>query len=306
MPEVDNIQEAPGTILGSSRGPQPVEAMLATLQKYNISILFVVGGDGTLSGASCLAAEIKRHGLPISVIGVPKTIDNDLSWISRSFGFTTAVEAATAVIEAAHCEAKSAWNGVGLVRLMGRHSGFIAAHASIATGVVNFCLIPEVPFMLEGERGFLKSLENRLKRKRHAVVVVAEGAGQYLFETSGEVQRDASGNIKLKDIGSYLKEAITQHLSSQGMEFSIKYIDPSYTIRSLPAGAVDAEFCVELGLNAVHAGMAGKTNMVVGLWNQQFTHVPISVVIAERKQVNPKDTLWQTVLNTTHQPSVML
>ncbi|HQH27424.1 MAG TPA: ATP-dependent 6-phosphofructokinase, partial [Oligoflexia bacterium] len=303
---VDDIQELPGTILGSSRGPVPAEAMLETLRNYGVKILFTVGGDGTLRGASALAAEIKRQKLSISVIGVPKTIDNDLNWLMRSFGFSTAVDAATRVLDAAHCEAKCAWNGIGLVKLMGRHSGFIAAHATVASGIVNFCLVPEVPFSLEGKNGFLNVLEQRMQRKHHAVVVAAEGAGQDLIQTGGPVERDASGNVRFKDIGAFLKAEIEGHFARRSIPVNVRYIDPSYTIRGLPASAVDAEFCVSLGQHAVHAGMSGRTDMVVGAWNQHYTHVPIKAVVESRKQIDTQSPIWQTVLNTTHQPACMI
>jgi 6-phosphofructokinase 1 len=297
-----NIQDTPGTVIGSSRGPQcPVE-MLDTLQRYNINMLFAIGGEGTLQGASAIASEIKKRDLKIAVIGIPKTIDNDLSWIERSFGFLTAVEAAREAIVAAHSEAVSAYNGVGLVKLMGRHSGFIAAHATLATSNVNFCLVPEVPFTLEGETGFLAALENRLLKKEHAVIVVGEGAGQELMESSHQ-ERDLSGNIKFHDIGAFLKQRIKEHFHNKQLPITIKYIDPSYTIRSLPANAVDSEFCVILGQCAVHAAMAGRTNMVIGAWNQNFTHIPIPVVTRSRKQLDLASECWQAVLGTTHQPT---
>jgi 6-phosphofructokinase 1 len=243
--------------------------------------------------------------LPIGIIGVPKTIDNDLGWTERSFGFATAVEEATRSIDAAHTEARGAWNGIGLVKLMGRHAGFIAAHASLANPDVNFCLVPEVPFTLDGKGGFLDVLAQRLARRHHAVIVVAEGAGQELLQDPANLERDASGNLRLKDIGVFLRDAITRFLISQGLDFSIKYIDPSYLIRSLPANAVDSEFCLILGQHAVHAGMAGYTDMVIGDWNHHYTHVPIALAVAHRKQLDPRGPAWQSVLQATGQPASM-
>jgi 6-phosphofructokinase 1 len=302
---VNDIHEYGGTILGSSRGPQDVKGMVDTLQKHNVSILFTIGGDGTLRGASALSKEIARRKLPIGIIGVPKTIDNDLGWTERSFGFATAVEEATRSIDAAHTEARGAWNGIGLVKLMGRHSGFIAAHASLANPDVNFCLVPEVPFTLGGKGGFLEILAQRLARRHHAVIVVAEGAGQELLQDPANLERDASGNLRLKDIGVFLRDEITRFLTSQGFEFSIKYIDPSYLIRSLPANAVDSEFCLILGQHAVHAGMAGYTDMVIGDWNHHYTHVPIALAVAHRKRLDPRGPAWQSVLQATGQPASM-
>jgi 6-phosphofructokinase 1 len=256
---VADIQEKGGTILGSSRGPQDIGEMVDTLERMNVGVLFTVGGDGTLRGAGAIAQEIERRNLKISVIGVPKTIDNDISSVDMSFGFVTAVSEARGAISAAHTEALGARNGVGLVKLMGRESGFISAYASLATNHVNFCLVPEVKFTVEA---LLRALEHRLKHRGHAVIVVAEGAGQDLVLATGE--RDASGNVRFTDVGLYLKDHIVQHFKKMGTELNLKYIDPSYTIRSMPASPYDSAFCLMLGHNAVHAAMAGKTNMVVG------------------------------------------
>jgi 6-phosphofructokinase 1 len=301
---VDEIHLKGGDILSSSRGPQDPSEMVDNLQKRQVSLLFVIGGDGTLRGAADLCAVIKNRGLQIAVIGVPKTIDNDILGIERSFGFSTAVEASRAPIWAAHAEAKGAWNGVALVKLMGRDSGFIAAHATLANSDVNFCFIPEVPLVLEGENGFLSSLEKRLDKRNHAVIVVAEGAGQNLAENNGSQKTDASGNIALQDIGLLLKKQIERHFKDRNKPISLKYIDPSYMIRSLTADSNDAAFCLMLGQNAIHAGMSGRTNMVIGYWNQYFTHVPISLAIFKRKKVDPDADLWQTVLATTGQARI--
>jgi len=303
---VGRVHRHGGTLLGSSRGAQDRGDMVDTLVAWKIGILFVVGGDGTLRGASALCDEIERRGLKISVIAIPKTIDNDLMWTQQTFGLATAVEAAQAPIAAAHNEAKGAWNGVGLVKLMGRHAGFIAANATLASGDVNYCLVPEVPFALAGEGGFLSVLEQRLKKRRHAVVVVAEGAGQDLVESAGDKEIDASGNARLKDVGVFLKEKIEEHLASRSMEHTVKYIDPSYTIRSLPANSMDSAFCQVLGQHAVHAGMAGRTDMMVGFWNHRFTHVPLHLAVSARKELDPRGDTWQRVLQTTGQPAHMM
>lgn len=298
---VGHIHTVGGTILGSSRGPQDVVDMVDTLERMNIGILFTVGGDGTMKGARALAREIASRGLKIAVIGVPKTIDNDIAFIDKTFGFETAVSEARRAIGAAHSEAIGARNGVGLVKLMGRESGFIAAYAVLADNDVNFCLVPEVPFSLES---FLKALEERLERRGHAVVVVAEGAGQDLLRTSGE--KDPSGNIRLGDIGMFLRDEINGHFKRIGVELNLKYIDPSYIIRSLPANAHDSAFCLLLGHNAVHAGMTGRTGMVIGYSKGEFTHVPIEMATTERKKIDPDGWIWGSVLAATGQPRDLL
>lgn len=297
---VGRIHEFGGTILGTSRGPQDVGAMVTTLRELGISILFAVGGDGTLRGAGAIAESALRLGLPISVIGIPKTIDNDISFLQKTFGFETAVAEAQRVTMAANSEAEAAVNGIGLVKLMGRDSGFIAAFTVLVSGNVNFCLVPEVPFSM---RTFLRLLEERLRRRSHALIVVAEGAGQE--HLGGGTERDASGNVKHGDIGLYLKEAITSHFRAVGTGITLKYIDPSYTIRSVPANPHDSAFCLLLGQCAVHAGMSGRTNMVVGFWNHRFTHVPIALAVSRRKKIDPGGELWSSVLASTGQPSTM-
>ena len=300
---VDRIHDDGGTLLGSSRGEQPVVEMVDTLVNWDVSILFTIGGDGTQRGAHQIAGEIRKRNMPISVIGIPKTIDNDLQWIDRSFGFLTAVEESRPAVLAAHAEAKGVHNGVGLVKLMGRHSGFIALNVSLANPDVNFCLVPEVPFPLSGDGGFLEALADRLRRRRHAVIVVAEGAGQELLQDSGQTEKDESGNVKLKDVGVFLKNEIARYCAGIGLDAGIKYIDPSYTIRSQPANSNDSAYCLILGQNAVHAGMAGRTDMVVGFTNGHFTHLPIPLVTGSRKQIDPRGEAWQYLLQMTGQPS---
>lgn len=300
---VERILNMGGSVLGSSRGPQDIGQITDSLERMNIGVLFMIGGDGTLMAARKIADEISKRGLKISVVGIPKTIDNDIYLVSRSFGFDTAVDVATQSIKAAHNEAEGYPNGIGLIKLMGRHSGFIASTAVLAQQDVNFVLIPEVDFELEGPNGLLTKLEQRLENRKHAVIVVAEGAGQKFFQSDGKM--DASGNIKLNDIGLFLKDKINEYFKSKGMEISLKYIDPSYIIRSLPANANDSVFCGFLGRDAVHAGMAGKTKLLIGHWNNHFVHVPMEASAGNHKMVGPHGKLWRTVLESTGQGTLI-
>jgi 6-phosphofructokinase 1 len=294
---VGRIHEVGGSILGSSRGPQEPAEMVDRLEELSVSVLFAIGGDGTLRGAQAIGEEAARRGRPIAVIGVPKTIDNDVSFVQTTFGFETAVSEARRATHAANAEAESARNGIGLVKLMGRDSGFIAAFTVLVDGQVNFCLVPEVPFGLEA---FLKSLGERLKRRGHALVVVAEGAGQDLMAKTQA--RDASGNVRYGDIGVFLRDAIREHFEREGVPITLKYIDPSYAIRSVEAVPHDSAFCLLLGHNAAHAALSGRTNMVVSLWNHRFTHVPIRLAVAERRKIDLEGPLWSSVLASTGQP----
>lgn len=297
---VKDIASLQGTILGTSRGPQDVDDMINNLLKYQVNVLFVIGGDGTLKGAMAISKRIKERNLKISVIGVPKTIDNDICWTSRSFGFITAVGEARTAVNSAHTEARAAFNGVGIVKLMGRESGFIATHVTLASSNVNFCLIPEVDFDIEGEKGILEQLKRRLLKKHHAVIVVAEGAGQKFFDKE-KIGKDLSGNQKMGDIGLLLKEKIKAYLTAQKIEHTVKYIDPSYIIRNQLADPSDSEFCLVLGQNAVHAAMTGKTNMAVGIINEHFVYIPISMMVGKKKQVREDGELWKTVTAVTGQ-----
>ena len=301
---VSDIHRNGGTILGSSRGyGDRSEQIVNTLEQLSINVFFTIGGDGTQRGAMGIAEEIKKRGLKIAVVGVPKTIDNDLSFVQVSFGFQTAVSKAVDAVTAAHTEAVGALNGIGLVKVMGRQSGFIAAGTALAINDVNFVLVPEVPFELDGDNGLLNHLDNRLKQRGHAVMLVAEGAGQNLLERSNAV--DGSGNIKLTDIGVYLKQRIEQYFRNKEKEISLKYIDPSYIIRAAPANPNDSVYCERLGSNAVHAAMSGKTELLIGLLHNRFVHIPMRMAVSRRNCIDPDGSLWRDVVDATGQPALM-
>ena len=301
---VDDIQMKGGTILGSSRGGgDKVLEIVDSLERMNINVLVAIGGDGTLRGADEIAQEVIKRGLKISVIGIPKTIDNDLSFIQSSFGFDTAVSTAVQSVRGAHVEAHDSINGIGLVKVMGRESGFIAAHTALAMSDVNFCLIPENAFDLEGENGLLNHLRKRILDRQHAVILTAEGAGQgFLEKSSGH---DASGNKKLQDFGVFLKERIAEYFKKENLEVNIKYIDPSYIIRSAPANPNDSIYCSRLGAHAVHAAMSGRTRTLISLMHNRFVHIPIEIAVAERNNVDTEGSLWRDVLENTRQPVSM-
>jgi 6-phosphofructokinase 1 len=302
---VDDITSIGGSILSTSRGPQNVNIMVDHLAKLNINILFCVGGEGTMRAAAQITNLINEKNLKIAIIGIPKTIDNDLDLIQKSFGFDTAIEKSVEAIKSAHVEAKGALNGIGLVKIMGRLSGHIAAHASLAQNDTNFVLIPEVPFDLEGKKGLLKSLERRIELKGHAVILVAEGSGQDLIRKDNTpIEKDSSGNIRLLDIGLFLKNAIESYFKKINLEINLKYIEPSYLIRSVPANASDSIYCSSLGQYAVHAGMAGKTSLLVALMKEEYVHLPLNAAIS-RKTIDPEGNLWSRVLETTGQPISM-
>lgn len=298
---VAQIHNFGGSILGTSRGPQNVGEMVDVLEEMKIDIFFVVGGDGTLRGASAIAEEVERRGLKKSVVGIPKTIDNDIMYLDKSFGFETAFANAVNSVKCAFVEATGARNGIGILKLMGRDSGFIASYAALAGGNVDFVLIPEVAFSLEGERGLMEALRYRLAKNKRAVIVVAEGAGQELL--AGPDAFDASGNKRLADIGLFLRERVTEFFSQRRIPISLRYIDPSYMIRSVPANPQDNVYCSQLAQYAVHAAMSGKTDMLVGRWHGSFVHVPIALATTGRRKIDPQGELWHAVLESTGQPA---
>jgi 6-phosphofructokinase 1 len=298
---VDDIHQKGGTILGSSRGPVDIARAVDNLIAREVNILFTVGGDGTQRGANDLYQEARRRGHALSVVGVPKTIDNDVGFVSRSFGFFSAIEEAARVLDCAHTEARSVRGGIGLVKLMGRHAGFVTAGAVVASQDVNFALIPEVPFRLES---FFDALKQRMLAKSHAVIAVAEGAGQDLLNTD-TTARDASGNVKLKDIGPFLRDKIEAFFKSEGIPVMIRYFDPSYQIRSRPANCEDALLCDLFARHAVHAAMAGKTGIVIGFLHEHFIHVPIELLATHTKRLDPASGWWRSVLAATGQPAFL-
>lgn len=302
---VKDITHIGGSILSSSRGPQDPDVMIDYLADMKVNILFCIGGDGTMRAAEKLTQTVTARGIPMAIIGIPKTIDNDLSLIEKSFGFDTAIEKTVEAIRCAHVEAKGAHHGIGLVKIMGRESGYITATAALAQGDANFVLIPEVPFDLEGENGFLSALKRRMEAREHAVILVAEGAGQELM-SKGSIQRqtDASGNVRLHDIGLFLKKSIEEYFKKEKFEINLKYIEPSYIIRSVPANASDSIYCSSLGQYSVHAAMAGKTGLLVALRNDAYVHLPMSAVISGRK-IDPEGNVWLRVLEATGQPASM-
>jgi len=303
--EVRHVHRLGGTMLGTSRVRRSASAMVDELERRGIDVLFAIGGNGTLHAVAEITAEIARRRLQTAVVAVPKTIDDDIAYIDKTFGFDTAVEHARAAIDAAHAEALAVRNGVGVVKLMGRDAGILAAHAAIASAEANFCLVPEFPFALAGASGLIAALERRLAARGHAVIVVAEGCGRIL--ATRDAERDASGNLRYAspslDIGPHLCDAIKRHFAAADIAITLKYIDPSYTIRAAPASASDAFYCAELGRHAVHAALAGRTGVVVGRCHGVYAHVPIGLAIERAPRVT--DELWQAVREITGQPELL-
>ncbi|KAL0833652.1 hypothetical protein Bca101_085541 [Brassica carinata] len=303
--DVSDIHKRGGTMLGTSRGGHDTSKIVDNIQDREINQVYIIGGDGTQKGASAIYKEIRRRGLKVAVAGIPKTIDNDIPVIDKSFGFDTAVEEAQRAINAAHVEATSVENGIGLVKLMGRYSGFIAMYATLASRDVDCCLIPESPFYLEGKGGLYEFIAKRLRENGHMVIVVAEGAGQDLVAESIE-QQDASGNKLLKDVGLWMSLKIKEHFAKQRkMDITLKYIDPTYMIRAIPANASDNVYSTLLAQSAVHGAMAGYTGFISGLVNGRHTYIPFNRITEKQNKVVITDRMWARMLSSTNQPTFM-
>ncbi|CAL4902581.1 unnamed protein product [Urochloa decumbens] len=303
---VNGIHKRGGTVLGTSRGGQDTAKIADSIQDRGINQVYIIGGDGTQKGAASIHDEVvRRRGIPCAVVGVPKTIDNDIAVIDRSFGFDTAVEEAQRAISAAHVEAESAENGVGVVKLMGRNSGFIAMHATLASRDVDCCLIPESPFYMEGKGGLLEFVERRLRENGHMVIVVAEGAGQDLIAKSMQFAdtHDASGNKVLLDVGLWLCQKIKEHFKRKpGFPITLKYIDPTYMIRAVPSNASDNVYCTLLAHSAIHGAMAGYTGFTVAPVNGRHAYIPFYRITEKQNKVVITDRMWARVLCSTNQP----
>ena len=298
---VNGIHQEGGTVLGTSRGPVDMSVAVDNLIRRGVNILFTIGGDGTQRGGHELFQQAKQRGHVLSVVGIPKTVDNDVAFVSRTFGYLTAVQEAAKVLDRAHTEARCVQNGISLIKLMGRYAGFLAAGATVASQDVNFTLVPEVPFKLDGPRGLLAALKARVLERSHAVVVAAEGAGQDLPGTT-EVQRDASGNVKLNDIALFLRERIEAYFKSEKIPIVMRYFDPSYLVRSSPANSEDSILCDLFARHAAHAAMAGKTGLVIGYLHDRFIHVPGELLTSRKKCLDPDSFAWRAVLAATGQP----
>ncbi|CAI0409547.1 unnamed protein product [Linum tenue] len=304
---VNDIHKRGGTVLGTSRGGHDTSKIVDSIQDRGINQVYVIGGDGTQKGAAVIYEEVRRRGLKVSVAGIPKTIDNDIPVIDRSFGFDTAVEEAQRAINAAHVEAESTENGIGVVKLMGRYSGFIAMYATLASRDVDCCLIPESPFFLEGKGGLFQFIRKRLKENGHMVIVIAEGAGQDLLTESMQSmgQQDASGNKQLQDVGFWISHRIKVHTFADfGLTVMI-VADPTYMIRAIPGNASDNVYCTLLAQSAVHGAMAGYTGFTCGPVNGRHSYIPFNRITEKQNKVVITDRMWARLLSSTNQPSFL-
>jgi len=294
---VEDIHMRGGSILKAGRGGFNAAKICETLRAGGYTHLFVIGGDGTQYAGHLLYVEARKQKLPISVVGVPKSIDNDVLFVDRTFGFDSAVEAAAGVIRNGWVEATSCPNAVGIVKLMGRDAGFVAAHAALASNLVDLVLVPEVEVEMED---VLQFVDATLAHKGHMVVVVAEGAGQAHVATG---QKDASGHTVYGDVGVYLRDTLNKHLKPKGGRTF--YIDPSYIIRSVPPTPNDHIYCARLANNAVHTAMRGYTGVCVGAIHNIIVILKSKLIASGKKQLKIKSSTWQSCVQVCSMPEVL-
>ncbi|MEO7804127.1 MAG: ATP-dependent 6-phosphofructokinase [Actinomycetota bacterium] len=259
-----------GTILGTSRtnpfgegdGPDRIRATLAT---HGVDMLIPIGGEDTLGAAS----KLHEEGIPL--VGVPKTIDNDLSGTDYTFGFDTAVNVATEAIDRLHTTAES-HHRVMVVEVMGRHAGWIALHAGIAGGA-DLMLIPERPFDIEEVVAHLQ--HRHATGKGFSIVVVAEGAvpkdGSMHTESD---QLDEFGHVRLRGIGSALEQQIEARTGFETRATILGHIQRGGT-----PTAFDRVLATRFGVAATEAAHQGKTGMMVALHATSIVLVPLSVAV---------------------------
>ncbi|XP_043690279.1 ATP-dependent 6-phosphofructokinase 2-like [Telopea speciosissima] len=303
---VNGLHLKGGTVLETSRGGFDLHKIVNSIESRGYNQVYIIGGDGTMRGAVAIFDEIRRRKLNVAVAGIPKTVDNDVGIIDRSFGFETAVETAQQAIQAAHVEAESAVNGIGLVKLMGRSAGHIAINATLSSRDVDCCLLPETDFYLDGKGGLFEFLGQKLKENGHAVLVVAEGAGQDLIPRTAaqKEEKDESGNPVFLDVGVWLKSELKRWWDRDhaGELVTVKYIDPTYMIRAVPANATDNLYCTLLAHSAIHGVMAGYTGFVAGPINGVYAYIPVVEVAKAKNLVDLKDHKWAWVRSVTNQP----
>ena len=288
---IRDIHHKGGSILGTSRGGTDVKKIVDSIAHRGISHLYAIGGNGTQKGLFEINKEIKKRGLCVSVVGIPKTIDNDLCIIDKSFGFDTSVQEAQRAIQAAKVEIEAFNNAVGIVKVMGRNSGFIAMYSSLASKDVDCCLIPEIPFDIEYDHGVLHYIKECLHKKDKILIVVSEGAGQHYINDPV--------NKNLNDFGIWLCEVVRSNVPN----VCIKYIDPTYTIRAITPNASDSIYCTILAQSAVHGAFCGYTNFIVGPVNGKHAYIPLQMAIHETNTVSEDDRMWFRLISANGQPS---
>ncbi|MGA7341196.1 MAG: 6-phosphofructokinase [Terracidiphilus sp.] len=344
---IRGVVEIGGSYLGTSRadellpgtGPNrnaKLEAAIGRLQNDGVHILYVIGGDGSMSCAHALWHYARRKGYELSVVGIPKAMDNDILWVWQSFGFLSAVEEARQAILHMHTEVSSNPR-VGIVQLFGSDSGFIASHAGYSTAC-DLVLIPEDPMTMDD---IVTHISERLTDRfgngqdiagPYALVVMAEtalpaDARKYIddprvglsegkrgekealksFLDNGRRVRgqtpDELRTAGLKIVSRVLQDRIQQELEPREYwrDFRVITNEPRHLIRSIPPSVTDVIFGERLGALAVDNAMAGYTDFMVSQWLTEFVLVPLPLVVLGRKRVPTNGIFWKSVLSKTGQ-----
>lgn len=277
---VSGILPKGGTILGTSRtnplkNPSDFQKIKANIKKYGIHALVVIGGDGTLSAAR----DVAKQG--ISVVGIPKTIDNDICGTDMTFGFDTAVSTVTEAIDRLHTTAES-HHRIIVVEVMGRNVGWIAVTAGIAGGADEI-LIPEVHFTMDG---VCKKLKDRYDAgKKFSIVVIAEGAHEkdLGLPSVPENERDECGHEKFVGVGNILGKELERRL---GIETRVTIL--GHVQRGGSPTAYDRVLATRFGVAAVQLVHAGDFGKMVALQGNRITSITLESAVNQLKTVDPE------------------
>lgn len=314
----------------------------------DIDILYVIGGDGSMRAAHMIWTRAQRmhaegEASKLSVVAIPKTMDNDILWVWQSFGFMSAVEKAKQFVLQLHTEASSNPR-LGIMQLFGSDSGFVVTHAALASGVCDYVLIPEADFSMEVLCEFIKKkLKSRYKRGQDGkspfgMILMAETAiprdginspgCKYIDDpdvglekeekiaiekfiadgrrVQGQTQ-DALRRGGIKIISRVVQKEIRQMKPGQYWEkFRVFTNEPRHLIRAIDPSVQDVIFGQRMGTLAVDNAMAGYTDFMISQWLTEYVLVPLKLVVLGRKRVPQKGIFWKSVLANTGQPHEMV
>lgn len=315
-----------------------LDKVTSRLINQQIDILYIIGGDGSMRAAHAISCRARRNPInELSVIGIPKTMDNDILWVWQSFGFLSAVEFAKQAILQLHTEVMSNPR-LCVIQLFGSDSGFVVSHAALASGVCDAVLIPEVNFTLKQLSGYIRY---RLQDRPHsdkpyggivalaetaipldwreyvsATAEVADGSEKVIltpeelraietFESHGRRVHgqtpDALRSGGLRLVSQILQREIRK-LGDRWSSYRVFTNEPRHLIRSIEPSVSDVIFAQRLGTLAVDNAMAGYHDFMISQWLTEYVLVPLKLVVLGRKRVPEHGIFWKSVRASTGQP----
>jgi 6-phosphofructokinase 1 len=312
-----------------------LDQVAENLANRHFDILYVIGGDGSMRAAHATWKRSRDNGKSLSVIGVPKTMDNDILWVWQSFGFLSAVEKAREALQQLHTEATSNPR-LCVVQLFGSDSGFVVSHAALASGVCDAALIPEVPFTMKKLADYItERLSKRFRpgaggQSPYGMIVMAEtavpqDAEDYLSDPEVDLDENEKAAIQafvskgcrvhgqtpdelrtggLKVVSRVLQKRIREMKVDDAYwaDFRVFTNEPRHLLRAIPPSASDVAFGQRLGVLAVDNAMAGYTDFMISQWMTEYVLVPLDLVVLGRKRVPPNGIFWKSVVASTGQP----